>query len=221
MPQRRTGTIWRRSSRTRCVSTTQPWCGCGTRIRVSCRGWVGNRFRRPGVRESCPARWCRRTPRSAPTRCALLSAAPAVSVSIRASPWIPRGAERLPPDRRFRARGRRPARVLVELAERGVALAQEHGSSHGPAGIAARSGSTRGRRCRGARVGVSMRMVFALDRNGIRAARGRDRTGRTGPGPSGSIVVTARCTVRIGFPARGRTDTAVGDLDQPRSGVAG
>lgn len=64
------------------------------------------------------------------------------------SAW--RGA--LPPDTGFIHLDDVPARVVLDLAQRGVALAKEHSSAHGPPGVAARPGGRRGlvgrRQCR-------------------------------------------------------------------------
>jgi hypothetical protein len=59
-----------------------------------------------------------------------------------------------------------PARVVLDLAQRGVALAKEHGSAHGPPAslldqevVAVSSGD--------ASVGIPMRCVFALTAMGF------------------------------------------------------
>ena len=59
-----------------------------------------------------------------------------------------------------------PARVVLDLAQRGVALAKEHGSAHGPPAslldqevVSVSSGDTR--------VGIPMRCVFALTAMGF------------------------------------------------------
>ncbi len=46
--------------------------------------------------------------------------------------WTRRGAACLPPDTGFAHIDDVPARVVLDLAQRGVALAKEHGSAHGP-----------------------------------------------------------------------------------------
>lgn len=73
------------------------------------------------------------------------------------SAW--RGA--LPPDGGFAHLDDVPARAILDLADRGAALAKEHGSAHGPPAslldqevLAVTSGSTT--------VGIPMRCVFAL-----------------------------------------------------------
>lgn len=78
------------------------------------------------------------------------------------SAW--RGA--LPPDNGFVHLDDVPARVVLDLAQRGVALAKEHGSAHGPPAslldqevVAVRSGD--------ADVGIPMRCVFALTAMGF------------------------------------------------------
>jgi hypothetical protein len=78
------------------------------------------------------------------------------------SAW--RGA--LPPDSGFTHLDDLPARVMLDLAQRGVALAKEHGSQHGPPvslldqEVIRVSGS-------GLAVGVPMRCVFALTAMGF------------------------------------------------------
>ncbi|MDT5191841.1 MAG: hypothetical protein QOI28_4092, partial [Mycobacterium sp.] len=78
------------------------------------------------------------------------------------SAW--RGA--LPPDSGFVHLDDVPARVVLDLAQRGVALAKEHSSAHGPPAslleqevVAVRSGGTE--------VGIPMRCVFALTAMGF------------------------------------------------------
>jgi hypothetical protein len=78
------------------------------------------------------------------------------------SAW--RGA--LPPDSGFVHLDDVPARAVLDLAQRGVALAKEHGSAHGPPAslldqevVAVSSGD--------ASVGVPMRCVFALTAMGF------------------------------------------------------
>ncbi|SEL64417.1 hypothetical protein [Rhodococcus maanshanensis] len=73
------------------------------------------------------------------------------------SAW--RGA--LPPEAGFAHIDDVPARVLIDLAQQGAALAKEHGSSHGPPAslLAQEVLSVEGA---GEVVGVSMRTVFAL-----------------------------------------------------------
>jgi hypothetical protein len=78
------------------------------------------------------------------------------------SSW--RGA--LPPDSGFVHLDDVPARVVLDLAQRGVALAKEHSSAHGPPAslldqevVAVSSGDTE--------VGIPMRCVFALTAMGF------------------------------------------------------
>jgi hypothetical protein len=78
------------------------------------------------------------------------------------SAW--RGA--LPPDSGFVHLDDVPARVVLDLAQRGVALAKEHSSAHGPPAslleqevVAVHSGGTE--------VGIPMRCVFALTAMGF------------------------------------------------------
>jgi hypothetical protein len=78
------------------------------------------------------------------------------------SAW--RGA--LPPDNGFVHLDDVPARAVLDLAQRGVALAREHSSAHGPPAslleqevVAVRSGDTE--------VGIPMRCVFALTAMGF------------------------------------------------------
>jgi hypothetical protein len=78
------------------------------------------------------------------------------------SAW--RGA--LPPDSGFVHLDDVPARVVLDLAQRGVALAKEHSSAHGPPAslleqevVAVSSGDTE--------VGIPMRCVFALTAMGF------------------------------------------------------
>ena len=78
------------------------------------------------------------------------------------SAW--RGA--LPPEAGFVHLDDVPARVVLDLAQRGVALAKEHGSAHGPPAslldqevVAVSSGDTS--------VGIPMRCVFALTAMGF------------------------------------------------------
>ncbi|MFZ2173732.1 MAG: hypothetical protein WAW17_06780 [Rhodococcus sp. (in: high G+C Gram-positive bacteria)] len=89
------------------------------------------------------------------------------------SAW--RGA--LPPAEGFLHLDDVPARVLVDLAQRGAALAQEHGSSHGPPAslldqeVLQVQGADR-------TAGISMRVVFTLTAMGFIPNAGSDRTTR-------------------------------------------
>ncbi|MBC2638835.1 MULTISPECIES: hypothetical protein [unclassified Rhodococcus (in: high G+C Gram-positive bacteria)] len=86
------------------------------------------------------------------------------------SAW--RGA--LPPTEGFVHVDDVPARVLVDLAQRGAALAQEHGSSHGPPAslldqeVLQVHGAEQS-------VGIPMRVVFALTAMGFVPQAGSDR----------------------------------------------
>ncbi|NIL78177.1 hypothetical protein [Rhodococcus kyotonensis] len=85
------------------------------------------------------------------------------------SAW--RGA--LPPDHGFEHVDDVPARVLIDLAQRGAALAKQHGSSHGPPvslldqDVLHVEGPT-------GDVSIAMRTVFALTAMGFVPATGQD-----------------------------------------------
>ena len=119
------------------------------------------------------------------------------------SAW--RGA--LPPDTGFVHLDDVPARAVLDLAQRGVALAKEHSSAHGPPAslldqevVAVSSGD--------ASVGIPMRCVFALTAMGFlpqSAAAGRDGPGsrdggrrRDRPGARASGLAAHRRAVRLG-----------------------
>lgn len=79
----------------------------------------------------------------------------------------------LPPDTGFVHLDDVPARVVLDLAQRGLALAKEHSSAHGPPAslldqevVAVSSG--------GDRVGIPMRCVFALTAMGFLPQSGAD-----------------------------------------------
>lgn len=100
------------------------------------------------------------------------------------SAW--RGA--LPPGAGFVHVDDLPARTLVELAERGVALAKEHGSNQGPPvslleqEVVEVSGG-------GETVGIPMRVVFALTAMGF--VPGADETQRMDPAEPVRVRATA------------------------------
>ncbi|MEU5843829.1 hypothetical protein [Rhodococcus sp. NPDC047139] len=85
-----------------------------------------------------------------------------------------------------------PARVLVDLAQRGVALTREHGAQGPPASLLAQevlevSGA-------GTTVGVPMRMVFALGAMGFVPGAGRDTVDSAGIDPAEVVRVRAAAT---------------------------
>ncbi|SED23463.1 hypothetical protein SAMN04490240_3458 [Rhodococcus pyridinivorans] len=104
------------------------------------------------------------------------------------SAW--RGA--LPPDDGYVHVDDVPARILVALAQRGVALTREHGAQGPPASLLAQevlevSGA-------GTTVGVPMRMVFALGAMGFVPGSGRDSVDSTGIDPAEVVRVRASAT---------------------------
>lgn len=104
------------------------------------------------------------------------------------SAW--RGA--LPPDDGFAHIDDIPARVLVELAHRGVALSREHGAQGPPASLLAQevlevSGGD-------LTVGVPMRMVFALGAMGFVPTTSRDSGDLEGIDPAEVVRVRASTT---------------------------
>ncbi|MBM7461524.1 hypothetical protein ACIBED_00350 [Rhodococcus coprophilus] len=104
------------------------------------------------------------------------------------SAW--RGA--LPPDDGFAHVDDIPARVLVELAHRGVALSREHGAQGPPASLLAQevlevSGGD-------LTVGVPMRMVFALGAMGFVPTTSRDAGDLEGIDPAEVVRVRASAT---------------------------
>ena len=125
----------------------------------------------------------------------------------------------LPPDTGFVHLDDVPARVVLDLAQRGVALAKEHGSAHGPPVSLLDQEVRRGQLRTTASVGIPMRCVFALTAMGflpqstaagdeLRARIGRRRRDRAGAGAAG--VAAHRRAVRLGVPAPRR----------PRAGAA-
>ncbi|WP_374112268.1 hypothetical protein [Rhodococcus sp. CH91] len=124
------------------------------------------------------------------------------------SAW--RGA--LPPDEGYVHVDDVPARVLVELAQRGVALTREHGAQGPPASLLAQevlevSGA-------GTAVGVPMRMVFALGAMGFVPGAGRESVDSAGIDPA--EVVRVRAT-----PTWTRIDARYGSVYLRRAGELG
>ena len=128
------------------------------------------------------------------------------------SAW--RGA--LPPDSGFVHIDDVPARVVLDLAQRGVALAKEHGSSHGPPAslldqevLAVSSGD--------GDVGIPMRCVFALTAMGFLPQHRRRRQGM-GLDPQ---TVAADEIVRVrALPAWLRIDARFGSVYRRRGDPA-
>ncbi len=124
------------------------------------------------------------------------------------SAW--RGA--LPPEDGFTHVDDVPARVLVELAHRGVALSREHGAQGPPASLLAQevlevSGGD-------LTVGVPMRMVFALGAMGFVPTTSRDAGDLEGIDPAEVVRVRASTTwVRL--------DARYGSVHLRRSGGLG
>lgn len=86
------------------------------------------------------------------------------------SSW--RGA--LPPDKGFVHVDDVPARVLLDLAQRGAALAKEHGSNQGPP-VSLLDQEVLAVEGGGEQFGVSMRMVFALTAMGFIPHTGQEQ----------------------------------------------
>ncbi len=115
----------------------------------------------------------------------------AAATSSPDSRWIRRGAAPCRPTRGFVHLDDVPARVVLDLAQRGVALAKEHSSAHGPPAslldqevLAVSSGDSS--------VGIPMRCVFALTAMGFlpqSTAAGLD----PGPSPPTRSSGCARC----------------------------
>ena len=116
------------------------------------------------------------------------------------SAW--RGA--LPPESGFEHLDDVPAGVMLDLAQRGVALAKEHSSSHGPPAslldqevVAVSAGD--------ASVGIPMRCVFALTAMGFLPQSGdARRCRRDRPRACASGVAAYRRALRLGLPAAWR-----------------
>jgi len=119
----------------------------------------------------------------------------------------------LPPEAGFVHLDDVPARVVLDLASRGVALAKEHSSAHGPPAalldqevVAVTSGDTT--------VGVPMRCVFALTAMGFLPQS--DAAGELDPG-----TVTADEIVRVrALPAWLRVDARFGSVYRRRGDPA-
>lgn len=80
----------------------------------------------------------------------------------------------LPPDRGFDHVDDVPARVLIDLAQRGAALAKEHGSSHGPP-VSLLDQEVLHVEGPGGDVSITMRTVFALTSMGFVPYTGQDQ----------------------------------------------
>ena len=132
------------------------------------------------------------------------------------SAW--RGA--LPPDTGFAHIDDVPARVVLDLAQRGVALAKEHGSSHGPPvslldqevlAVSSEQGD----------VDIPMRCVFALTAMGFlpqSSASGGDSAASMGLDPE---TVAADEIVRVrALPAWLRIDARFGSVYRRRGDPA-
>ncbi len=137
------------------------------------------------------------------------------------SAW--RGA--LPPDTGFAHIDDVPARVVLDLAQRGVALAKEHGSSHGPPvslldqevlAVSSEQGD----------VGIPMRCVFALTAMGFlpqssAADRGREEHGQQHSMGFDPETVAADEIVRVrALPAWLRIDARFGSVYRRRGDPA-
>ena len=134
----------------------------------------------------------------------------------------------LPPDTGFVHLDDVPARVVLDLAQRGVALAKEHGSAHGPPAslldqevVAVSSGRRRRRHSDAVRI--------RLDRNGFPAAVADREPGRFAPGVGGrrrggagagaAGVAAHRRPVRHGVPPPRRPGGGPALADYPGGGV--
>jgi hypothetical protein len=125
------------------------------------------------------------------------------------SAW--RGA--LPPEAGFMHLDDVPARVVLELAQRGVALAKEHSSAHGPPAslldqevVAVSSGD--------ASVGIPMRCVFALTAMGF-----LPQSGPAGELDPGTVAADEIVRVRA-LPAWLRIDARFGSVYRRRGDPA-
>jgi hypothetical protein len=133
------------------------------------------------------------------------------------SAW--RGA--LPPETGFVHLDDVPARAVLDLAQRGVALAKEHSSAHGPPAslldqevVAVSSGDTS--------VGIPMRCVFALTAMGFlpqsaaAGRRGREEREQQGMGlDPGTVAADEIVRVRV-LPAWLRIDARFGSVYRRR-----
>jgi hypothetical protein len=131
------------------------------------------------------------------------------------SAW--RGA--LPPDAGFTHLDDVPARVVLDLAQRGVALAKEHGSAHGPPAslleqdVVRVSAGTES-------VGVPMRCVFALTAMGF-LPQTAPPTRPSAPGDFAPESVAADEVVRVRIlPAWLRVDARFGSVYRRRGDPA-
>lgn len=118
----------------------------------------------------------------------------------------------LPPDAGFLHLDDLPARVVLDLAQRGVALAKEHSSSHGPPAslldqevVAVSSGETS--------VGIPMRCVFALTAMGF-----LPQSSAAGLDP-GTVAADEIVRVRV-MPAWLRIDARFGSVYRRRGDPA-
>ena len=116
------------------------------------------------------------------------------------SAW--RGA--LPPDSGFTHLDDVPARVMLDLAQRGARLAKEHGSSHGPP-VSLLDQEVIRVSSADVSVGRPDAVRVRFDRNGFPAAVTRgDRRRRDRPGPDAAGLVAHRRAVRFGVPTSRR-----------------
>ena len=123
----------------------------------------------------------------------------------------------LPPDTGFAHIDDVPARVVLDLAQRGVALAKEHGSSHGPPvslldqevlAVSSAQGD----------VGIPMRCVFALTAMGFLPQSSAAATRAWGCDPE---TVAADEIVRVrALPAWLRIDARFGSVYRRRGDPA-
>jgi hypothetical protein len=126
----------------------------------------------------------------------------------------------LPPETGFVHLDDVPARVMLDLAQRGVALAKEHGSAHGPPAslldqevVAVTSGDTH--------VGIPMRCVFALTAMGFLLQSSVPTEGFTDGEDLDPDTVTADEIVRVRvLPAWLRIDARFGSVYRRRGDPA-
>ncbi len=107
----------------------------------------------------------------------------------------------LPPEGGFVHLDDIPARVMLDLAQQGGALAREHSECPRAAGLAVGPGGDRRQRRR-SQCGRSDALRLRADRHGVSAAD-RQRGERAGdrPGPRAPVVVAHRRPLRLGVPA--------------------